>query len=576
MKEQDTCSSTTPELDAFATDIARHLQTIYKTNFSEGLVNRIMAISSCRYPEQPAWKENDVVLITYGNTLLDDQQKPLKTLHRFLHEKLAGIISCVHILPFFPYTSDDGFAVSHFMEVNPGLGTWNDVVDLTPEFSLMADLVINHVSVSHPWFRNYLSGQVPGRDYFIEAQPDDCYDQVVRPRSTPLFTKVETSRGMRKVWTTFSSDQVDLNFANPEVLIEMIRIMVFYISHGIRILRLDAIAFLWKRAGTTCLHQPETHEVVKLLRTVASFVRPGTIILTETNVPNKENWSYFGNRDEAHIVYQFSLPPLLLHALFSGNAKYLTEWACSIPPPGSGQTYLNYTASHDGIGVRPLEGVLPADEISRLIDGMLAFGGLVSEKSNPDGSLSPYEINITYFDAMRGTVSGADHLQESRFLCSQAIMMSMQGLPAFYIHSLLSTANDYSQVEVTGRSRSINRSQLKYNEVIESLSGDNIHGRIFKEITGLIGIRRQHPAFHPDSPQEIVKAGSSFFAFKRIHPSTGEKIYCLSNVKDHPVSIPSVLPENMKGVDLITGERFDNASPIPFNACQTRWILEQS
>jgi glycosidase len=573
MKNQNHRTPSTSETDAFATDVARHLQVIYKTTFSEGMVNRILVLCNQRYPERPAWNEKDAVLITYGNTLQEDQQPPLKTLSCFLKDKLSGLISCVHILPFFPFTSDDGFAVSNFTDVNPELGSWDDVTDLTPDFSLMADLVINHVSALHPWFKNYLAGCAPGMDYFIEAKPGANYDQVVRPRSTPLFTKVESSRGSREVWTTFSPDQIDLNFGNPEVLFEMIRILIFYISKGIRIIRLDAIAFLWKQAGTTCLHQPETHEIVKLLRKVASFVGPGTLILTETNVPNKENWSYFGNGDEAHMVYQFSLPPLILHALFSGNAQYLTNWACSIPMPASDQTYLNFTASHDGIGVRPLEGLLPAGEISALIEGMLGSGGLVSKRSNPDGSLSPYEMNITYFDAMKGTVNGTDPFQEARFLCSQAIMMSMQGIPAFYIHSLLATPNDYNLVNKTGRFRSINRSDLKYSKVIRDLSAENVHHRVFEEMIRLMGIRKVHPAFHPNSGQEILKAGDSFFALERFHPASGERIYCLANVREQSSMGQGFMPDNMRSMDLITGEEFSHASCIPFKAYQTRWII---
>jgi sucrose phosphorylase len=471
--------SLVPDAAAFAGKLARRLQVIYAAGFSEGIVNRILVITNRQFSEQPAWSEKDVVLITYGNSIRKADERPLHTLYRFLFNRLADTISCVHILPFFPFTSDDGFSVSDFMKVDPLLGSWEDIVAFTPKFSLMSDLVINHVSAGHSWFKNYLQNRSPGNDFFIEADPEADYRIVVRPRSTPLFTRVETVNGARDVWTTFSADQVDLDFSNPEVLIEMIRVMVFYISKGVRIIRLDAIAFLWKKNGTSCLHLRETHEIVKLLREIASFICPGTIILTETNVPNKENWSYFGDNDEAHMVYQFSLPPLLLHALFSENASYLTDWATEIPSTCVNQTFLNYTASHDGIGVRPLEGILPEPEIDRLIDGMIGFGGLISRRINPNGTLSPYEINITYFDAMKGNKQGVDHFQEARFLCSQAIMMSLQGIPAFYIHSLLATANDYDGVKSTGRARSINRQQLGEDELNSRLSNDSRQSHLF-------------------------------------------------------------------------------------------------
>ena len=567
--------SLVPDTAAFAGKLARRLQAIYASSFSEGMVNRILAITNRQFPERPAWSEKDIVLITYGNSIQTTHEKPLQTLYRFLLNRLADTISCVHILPFFPFTSDDGFSVSDFMKVDPSLGSWEDFTAFTPKFGLMSDLVINHVSAEHSWFKNYLQNCSPGKDYFIGAEPEADYSKVVRPRSTSLFTRVETVNGARDVWTTFSADQVDLDFSNPEVLIEMIRVMVFYISQGVRIIRLDAIAFVWKKNGTSCLHLRETHEIVKLLRDISSFISPGTIILTETNVPNKENWSYFGDDDEAHMVYQFSLPPLLLHALFSGNANYLTDWATEIPAPRASQTFLNYTASHDGIGVRPLEGILPETEIDRLIEGMIGFGGLVSRRTNPNGSLSPYEINISYFDAMKGNKQGVDHFQEARFLCSQAIMMSLQGIPAFYIHSLFATANDYDGVNSTGRSRSINRRQLGEEELNSRLSNDTMHSRMFNELLRLIGIRKQCSAFHPGCPQEILKLGEALFAFTRYDQLTGEKIYCISNMTDQPVEIRAVLPEKKKGYDLISSDRYTATDTILLSACQTRWIAEQ-
>ncbi|MBN1144156.1 MAG: sugar phosphorylase [Bacteroidales bacterium] len=558
----------------FAGVVARHLQVIYKTNFSEGLVNRILAMANLHYKGKFGWNEKDIVLITYGNTILSAAEKPLRTLSRFADRYLADTFNTIHMLPFFPYTSDDGFAVSDFMEVDANLGTWDDFAAFSG-YTLMADLVINHVSSAHPWFQNYLQNRDPGRGYFIEAQPGADYSNVIRPRSTPLFTRYETADGPRDVWTTFSADQIDLNFPNPEVLLEMIRILIFYISRGIRIIRLDAIAFVWKVPGTTSLHLPETHEIVKLFRDIATWVCPGTVILTETNVPNRENWSYFGNHDEAHMVYQFSLPPLLLHALHTGNAGYLSRWAQEIPETPEDQTYLNYTASHDGIGVRPLEGLLPAAEIEKLITAMTGFGGMVSRKTNADGSQSPYEINITYLDAMKGSQLGPDHLQEERFVTSQAVMVAFRGIPAFYIHSLLGTPNDNAGVKATGRARSINRRQLSEEEISGLMASDTMQRRLFERLTHLIRVRRNCPAFHPDCSQEVLEQGSSVFAFVRINRNRGLKVFCLSNISVHPVEIRSLLPAKRKGCDLISGEQITSEGPILLKACQTKWIAVQ-
>ena len=563
-----------PDHGAFAARIGRRLQSIYKEEFHEGWVNRILAICGKHYPSWPGWSEKEIILITYGNSIRSDGELPLQTLSGFLRERLKYTFSCVHILPFFPFTSDDGFAVSDFMKVDPALGNWEHIETLNKDFCLMADLVVNHVSSDHPWFKNFLTDQSPGRDYFIEAEEGADYSMTVRPRSTPLFTRFNTSRGEKYVWTTFSADQIDLNFANPEVLLEMIRVLIFYISRGVRFIRLDAIAYLWKRPATACLHLEETHEIVKLLREIVSFVRPGTVIITETNVPNKENWSYFGNGDEANMVYQFSLPPLLLHALFSENTEFLTSWANQIPQTPNDQTFLNYTASHDGIGVRPLEGLVPEREISRLIDGMNAFGGLVSMKTNRNGTSSPYEINITYYDAMKGTHRGVDRLNESRFICSQTIMMSLTGIPAFYIHSLLATHNDHKGVENTGRARSINRSVLDLKQLDTSLSADTDRQRIYNELNRIISIRKQCTAFHPAGKQHIMLLGNTLFAFKRNNERTGETIYCISNVSGTPVQIPPVIDKTKKGQDLLSGEHFAPADPVILKACQTRWIRE--
>jgi glycosidase len=564
-----------PDMATFIDRLARRLQRIYKTAFSESLVNRVAGLINKPLDAKPLWDESDVVLITYGNSLNKPGEKPLRTLCRFLQNHLKGVFTCVHVLPFFPYTSDDGFSVSDYRAVDPEQGSWEDITEISSEFGLMIDLVINHVSAEHPWFKNYLDDRNPGKNYFIEAEPGTDYSGVIRPRSTPLFTRFETKTGIREVWTTFSEDQVDLNFSNPDVLVEMIRILLFYLSQGARIIRLDAIAYLWKTKGTTCLHLPETHEIVKLLRDLVSFVSPGTVILTETNVPNLENWSYFGNNDEAHMVYQFSLPPLLLHALFTGSSEHISRWAAEIPPPAADQTYLNYTASHDGIGVRPLEGLLPDGEIRKLLEGMCLFGGKISNKSNKDGTQSPYEINITYLDAMKGDRFGPDDFQEARFLCSQAIMMSLQGIPAFYFNSLVGTSNDYKGLAETGIYRRINRRHWVEDVLLESLSADSLNSRVFKELTRLIRIRRDCPAFHPACLQRIRFLDSRLFAFERVLPDGGGRVLCLSNISKHQVEIDADAAEMNKGHDLISGESLPGASGrILLQAYQTRWIAD--
>ena len=562
------------DINDFSARLARRLQSIYASSFREGHVNRITTLISALPYAGPLWNERDVILISYGNTIFRPDEKPLITLRRFLNDKMGQKISCVHILPFFPSTSDDGFAVSDFNTVDPGLGNWEDIKEIGQDYSLMFDLVLNHVSASHPWFLNFCSHRVPGKDYFIEKIPGKDYHLVVRPRNTNLFTEYSTSSGKKEVWTTFSADQADLNFANPDVLIEMIRILLFYIGKGARIIRLDAIAFLWKEIGSSCLHHHKTHEIVKLLREIATFANPRVIILTETNVPNPDNWSYFGQDDEAHMVYQFTLPPLILYTLFSGNSQYLTNWAESIPPTGKNKTFLNFTASHDGIGVRPLEGILPNDEIQGLIVGIRNFGGLLSVKTNPDGSTGPYEMNITYYSAMAGTIHGKDDLGAKRFLASQFITLALQGIPAVYIQSLLGGENDYDGVKESGMARSINRKKWDEGEILKILSADTMQARIFKEYTRVIAIRQNNGAFHPDCPQQILRLGDSFFGFFRLNPANGEKIYCITNITSSSQSLTiktTAIPHT--GYDLLEEQHYGEKDEIYFEAYQTRWLV---
>ena len=558
--------------------IASLLESIYGENISDRqkeaffhlIEENIQEDITCQLEK---WNEQDVVLISYGNSVLDENENPLNTLHRFLSEYVAGKINTVHILPFFPYSSDDGFSVIDYYKVDPQLGSWKEVEAISNDFNLMADLVINHVSAQSEWFQNFLERKDPGKDFFIEMDPETDLSMVTRPRSHPLLTKVQTNEGEKHVWTTFSDDQVDLDFSNPEVLFQMLKVLFFYIHKGVRIIRLDAIAYLWKKPGTSCIHLPETHKIVNLIRELAELIHPDTVILTETNVPHKENLSYFGNYNEAHMIYQFSLPPLLLHALHTGVSDHLVEWIKTVPETNGKGTYLNFTASHDGIGVRPLEGILPEQEKRALIEKMKAFGGYVSTKTNKDGTESAYEINITYFDALKGTADGIDDLQAERFLCSQTIMMALKGIPAFYIHSLLATQNDQEGVDKTGKYRAINRKTLQMEDIKSSMDDSNSNTyKVFSEIERLLKLRNTQKAFHPDSKQFPLDLGSSFFGIKRVSEQE-DTVYHVSNITASSADLNTEFLEG-KGdfIDLISGRKIKNGENIKFFPYQTVWL----
>jgi len=523
------------------------------------------------------WNQRDIVLICYGDHVRSDDASPLHALRRFLADyQLRELISTVHLLPFFPYSSDDGFAVIDYRQVNPALGTWDDIRALAAEYHLAVDLVLNHVSSRSEWFQAYREGREPYVGYFIEVDPDTDLSKVRRPRATPLLTPVQTSRGLRHVWTTFSADQIDLDYANPRVLLEMLEVLLFYVSQGARIIRLDAIAYLWKRIGTECVHLPETHAVVKLVRALLDAVAPGTLVLTETNVPHEENVSYFGDGDEAHIVYQFSMPPLVLEAILRGEADALSRWADAANDLPRGCTVLNITATHDGIGVLGLEGWVPPERVERLYEAVRERGGLISCRKQPDGSEAPYELNITYFSALDDPRGLPGDLHVRRFITSQAIMLAFRGIPAIYFSSLFGAENWQEGVERTGQARSINRRKYERAELDAMLrEPSNPHAAVFNAYRGLLQLRTNSPAFHPDAPQEVLQLDPRLFALARTSLDGSQRLICIHNVSRHSLEVD--LSDHMHGSalrDLFTGFELPRTTVrlLPYNSV---WLEER-
>jgi len=548
-----------------------HLVNLYG-DAADDCLNRIAALvqrfeSPLRSSPKELWNERDIVLITYGDQVQNRDVPSLRVLNDFLiGHGLNRLINTVHILPFFPYSSDDGFSVIDYRRVDPPLGDWDDVARLGQSFDLMFDLVLNHCSSQNEWFRKVLAGEKPYSDYFIEPEPDADLSNVTRPRSSPLLTEYETADGPRNVWTTFSADQVDLNFAQPDVLLEMLDVLLFYVQQGARIIRLDAIAYLWKTPGTTCIHLPQAHEVVKLMRTLLEAVAPGTILLTETNVPHRENVSYFGDGDEAQMVYQFSLAPLLLDAFLTGDAGPFVNWLSNLELPGRGMTFMIFTASHDGVGVRPLEGLVDSERIERLAENVRRRGGLVSTRRRPDGTDSPYELNVSYFSALGESNEEGDERQVQRFLSSQAVMLALAGIPAVYFHSLVGTPNDQAGVQRTGQPRSINRRKYGRRELEAALqSEDSAQRRVYEGYRRLLAARIGQPAFHPHSPQQVVDLQSpSVTGFVRGDDSGGQRILVAVNVGNSDAML-DLQQCGIAGVtrDLITGTVVaDSTNPV--------------
>lgn len=535
----------------------------------------IEAVEECSH-----WDERDSVLITYGDSLRNgDEAVPLSVLDSFSRKHLKGAIRTIHLLPFYPWSSDDGFSVIDYRKVDPECGDWDDVERLGNSFDLMFDFVLNHCSSQSSWFKDFVAGIEPARHYFLPMDPDGDYSEVVRPRTSPLLTKTRTRDGEAHIWTTFSADQVDLNWQNPEVFFEFVDILLLYISKGMRIARLDAVAFLWKTLGTNCIHLPETHEMVKLFRDIIEIVAPQTILLTETNVPHAENLSYFGQGDEAHMVYQFSLPPLLLHAFTTGNGAYLTKWAQELDPPPEGCTFFNFTASHDGVGVRPVEGILPTAERDKLIAHVESAGGKVNWRAMPDGSKQPYEMNITYYSAL--AIKDDVKLGAARFLCSQALALSLRGIPGIYIHSLTATSNYHEGVERTGQNRTINRRKWELPELKEHL-GEGVGKLVFNRYLRMLRRRSNHPAFHPDAPQEVYDVNAGLFIVKRTSLDGEERIYCVYNLTSKTKTMKQLCPDDtfqnaekffdiLRARELKPGKRGFSVKPY-----QAMWLIPRS
>lgn len=527
----------------------------------------------------------DALLITYADQFQVPGQPHFTSLSNFMEKYLKTQISAVHLLPFFPYSSDDGFSVINYKEVNPVMGSWDDLQALRGCCNLMFDAVINHISRESEWFQKYLQNLEPYKEYFLEVDPGADLSQVTRPRARPLLTAVETAVGQTHVWTTFSPDQIDLNYANPDVLLEILDVLLLYIQQGARIIRMDAIAYLWKEIGTSCIHLPQTHRVIKLMRAVLDLAAPDVILITETNVPHKENISYFGQQlertnkkyplgDEAQMVYQFPLAPLVLHTFRTGEAAALTSWAASLNAPFRSATFLNFIASHDGIGVRPAEGLLKSGEIQGLVDQTLANGGQVSYKTNPDGSQSVYELNITLFDMLNTPDSTPLELGVQRFMASQAIMLSLAGVPGIYISSLFGAPNSHQEVEKTGRARSINREKYQVSDIESELEDPASRtSRVFTSYTRYLSIRKEHPAFNPLAPQQVLGLGNQVFALIRTEEDQGEKVLCLINITDKGVDleIDPTLMDSPAWIDLISGEEYQPGK-ISLEPYQVLWL----
>ena len=450
----------------------------------------------------------EALLIAYGDMLSGDSGDALARLSDFAKRRLGDCFGFMHLLPFFPSTSDGGFAVADYGCVDPKLGDWEDIARIASGFGLVFDLVLNHASSRGAWFAEFVANASARRGWFLVRPEGYDAGSVYRPRLSPLFTKFESPGGPLDVWTTFGPDQVDFDYSNPAVLAEFVAIALEYAERGASMLRLDAVAYLWKEKGHSCLHHRKTHLVVKLMRAMLDRYAPGTLILTETNVPHADNVSYFGAGDEAQMVYNFALPPLVLHSFIEGRSGALSSWAASLEPPPPGCAFLNFLASHDGIGLAPARGALTSGEIERLASTVRSRGGHVSERATAEGS-EAYELNSTWLDAIADPDLSARRRAEI-CLASLAAMLSLAGLPAIYFHLLVGSPNWSSGAACSGSPRDLNRERPDISELEAELdSPSSLRASVFEGIRSLLRARSARRAFDASSVQLVLDPGGS-------------------------------------------------------------------
>ncbi len=521
-------------------NIRSKIFNIYKTIFSKKdisyfeseIIQLINNFNEKNPKKKKSISEKTTLVICYGDSVYSEKKKSIRVFQSFFQKKLKNYFNTIHFLPFYPSSSDSGFAVKDHYKVDNKLGNWLDIKSISKSTNVMADMVINHSSARGLWFKNFLKKKEPGKDYFLTVDNKFDTSKVIRPRDHTLLKKIKIFNQSDYLWRTFSPDQIDLNFRNPSVLIQFIKIMIHLINNGVTIFRLDAIAYLWKENGTKCINLKQTHEIIKLLRNIINLLNIQTTIITETNLPENENLSYFGKNDEANWIYNFSLPPLLIHAFLFENSSYLNKWSKNLPNTKNDNCYLNFIASHDGIGIRPTEGLLNKKTLNNFLNRLKKNGSKFSYRKVQNKAKKVYEANITVFDALKKSdydIKGKFYLE--RYISCHAIMISFEGIPAIYFNSIFGTSNDEAKYIITGNNRDVNRYRWNFKNITNKLKNNKSKQNIFyQNICNLLNIRRKQKAFHPNALRINLNFGKKVYAFKRVSIDKKQTILCITNL----------------------------------------------
>jgi glycosidase len=569
----------------------------------------------------PKFSHKDIILNSYPDSIISESTSPLAALRKFGEEFLSNTINGIHILPFYPWDTDRGFSVLDYYEVDPRNGSWQDIRAIASTFdSLMIDVVINHASIDNSIVQQALLKQ----DYHnyvltFDDQNKPSHDELVkitRARPSPVLTRyalVKDSfdndkatlvhpeeKGQGWVWTTFSRSntpdgnidtrQVDFNFKNSKVFIEFLKIILEYISHGARWIRLDAIGYLWKEIGTNCLHRPQTHVITQLYSEILALLESFSIVLiAEVNEPQEKALQYLGltEEPESDMIYLFTHFPLAVHAILSGTAKYYMNWLPSLIP-AIGKLFVTVLGTHDGMGQKPIGDWLPSSEKEFLQTTLVnKHGALPNFAHLSGGQKIIYELCSTPWSFINPKNSKHDRkIAIRRYSAVFTLGLMIKGVPSIYINGLLGIPNSE---ETLDENRTVNRQRLNESELLNILRDEaNINSQILTELLRITEIRQNEPSFDLAGRFKPVTIHDSIVSIILSSNDQKDNLLAMVNVSNEIVNLKLDL-KNLGGnkqrpeihlVDILANEIIRETSNISeisvmLEPYQARWIKSQ-